>query len=128
MSTSTEHMTVPEWDVVDRLHKSLREADMSVNEMALYLGVHRNTVSAWLNGRTHISGPALRAWAHRTEVNFKWLETGTPSPPNGDDGALLLPRLDSNQQPFDYRPATVRPARLQKVPVIKHARKEPVAA
>lgn len=55
---------------------------MSVNEMALHLGVHRNTVSAWVNGRTPISGPAIRAWADRTGVSYDWLRHGdVPTPP-----------------------------------------------
>lgn len=82
MSTSPEHVNVPEWDLADRLAKALREARMSVNEMALYLGVHRNTVSAWVNGRTPISGPAIRAWADRTGVSYDWLRDGdVPTPP-----------------------------------------------
>lgn len=101
MSTSTEHLQVPEWDLADRLTKALREARMSVNEMALHLGVHRNTVSAWVNGRTPISGPAIRAWAARTSVDYDWIVTGTPSSPRGDGNGLLLPRLDSNQEPSD---------------------------
>ena len=68
--------------------------------------------------------------AERTMCDLIWLMTGDPShgTPTRPGTPLLLPRLDSNQQPFGYRPATVRPARLQKVPVIKHAHKEPVAA
>jgi len=37
MSTTT----VPEWDTADRMRKSLREADLGVQEMADYLGVRR---------------------------------------------------------------------------------------
>lgn len=82
---------MPEWDLADRLGKALRVAGMSVNEMALYLGVHRNTVSAWVNGRTPISGPAIRAWSDRTEVDYDWLKTGSPGtyPPVG--GHLAIP-------------------------------------
>lgn len=100
MSTSTEHLPVPEWDLADRLGKALRVAGMSVAEMAIYLGVHRNTVSAWINGRTPISGPAIRAWATRTNVDFGWLDTGVEPAPPPNEG-LPLPHLDSNQEPFD---------------------------
>lgn len=105
---------MPEWDLADRLTKALREAKMSVNEMALHLGVHRNTVSAWVNGRTPISGPAIRAWAARTNVDYDWIVTGNPArPPSGGGGGLainghsnlLLPRVDSNHQPSDERVA-----------------------
>lgn len=85
MSTSTEPVWEPEWDLADRLSKALREAQMSVNEMAMHLGVHRNTVSAWVNGRTPISGPAIRAWSHRTGVSYDWIMSGGPPnhPRNG---------------------------------------------
>lgn len=140
MSTSPEHEKVPEWDLADRLGKALREAHMSVNEMALYLGVHRNTVGAWINGRAPIGGPAIRAWAGATGVRYEWLRDGDPSTPppppthsfrhpgattrrrlrpvpasdvaDVDDDAMaylklaegdLLPRVDSNHQPFGLR-------------------------
>ena len=118
MNAIAEHSAIPAWDVVDRLHKALREADMSVNEMALYLGVHRNTVSAWLNGRTHISGPALRAWAHRTGVNFHWLDTGIP--PSDGDGS---PRVanPTGPQPDGCRPTptlqVINPRKRSRLPV-----------
>lgn len=101
MSTSTQHHPVPEWDLADRLGKALRVAGMSVAEMAIYLGVHRNTVSAWLHGRTPISGPAVRAWAIRTNVDYDWLNTGAepPAPPHRGP---LLPWVDSDHQPFGY--------------------------
>lgn len=55
MSTSTDGLAVPHWDLADRLRKSLRVAEISVHEMADYLEVSRNTVSAWMNGRTRPS-------------------------------------------------------------------------
>ena len=64
---------VPEWDQADRLRKALRFAGVGVAEMALYLGVERNTVGNYLSGRTKISGPALRLWAQRTDVPLEWL-------------------------------------------------------
>lgn len=103
MSTSPEHEMVPEWDLADRLGKALREARMSVNEMALYLGVHRNTVGAWINGRGPIGGPAIRAWAGRTGVRYEWLRDGDPSTPPA--------------RPFRQPGATVAQGRLRPVPV-----------
>ena len=96
MSTSTERISVPEWDLPDRLTKALRVADMSVSEMALYLGVHRNSVSAWLNGRTPISGPAIRAWSARTGVDYAWLKTGHPEAPDPLSNAPLGSQRGSN--------------------------------
>jgi transcriptional regulator with XRE-family HTH domain len=85
MSMSTEGAFIPEWDLADRLAKALRACGLSAHEMADYLGVHRNTVSAWMNGRTPPSIQSVRLWALRTGVPFEWLLDGTmkspPSPP-----------------------------------------------
>lgn len=86
MSTSTEGLPVPQWDLADRLGKALREAGISAQQMADYLEVHRNTVSAWMNGRVTPSGQSVRLWALRTGVPHKWLRDGTvsgPTPPTG---------------------------------------------
>jgi transcriptional regulator with XRE-family HTH domain len=68
--------SVPEWDTADRMRKSLRAAGMGVQEMADYLGVARNTVSTWINGRIEPSTQTLRLWALRTGVPFAWLRDG----------------------------------------------------
>lgn len=96
MSTSTEGSAVPQWDLTDRLAKSLKESGMSVQKMADYLDVHRNTVSAWINGRTPISTQSLRLWALRTGVPFIWIRDGLEPPTapfDGPDGAASAPSL-----------------------------------
>ena len=85
MSTSTEGLHVPQWDLADRLRKSLREAGMGAQDMADYLEVSRNTVSAWMNGRTPPSTQSIRLWALRTGVPFAWLREGI-EPEDGPDG------------------------------------------
>ena len=65
--------SVPEWDVADRMRKSLRHADIGVQEIADYLGVSRNTVSTWINGRIQPGRQTLRLWALRCGVDFEWL-------------------------------------------------------
>lgn len=91
MSTSTEGLFVPEWDLADRLTKSLRVAKMSVQEMADYLDVHRNSVGAWMNGRTPPTTQTLRLWAMRTGVPFEWLKTGAGEHhgPSDDGGGAV---------------------------------------
>jgi transcriptional regulator with XRE-family HTH domain len=98
MSISTEGLSVPEWDLADRLGKSLREAKMSVQQMADYLEVHRNTVSAWTNGRTPPGPQTIRLWAMRTGVPYRWLRDGK-TPPDGDGGSRLR---ESNPGPSHY--------------------------
>jgi transcriptional regulator with XRE-family HTH domain len=64
----------PEWDLADRMRKALRGAGITAEDIAADLGVHRATVSRWLNGRG--SPPRaiyLKEWAMRTGVPFEWL-------------------------------------------------------
>lgn len=101
MSTSTEGVPIPPWDLADRLRKSLRVSGVGVQEMADYLEVSRNTVSAWINGRTPPSGQSIRLWALRTGFPHDWLRDGV-EPANGpDDGGSHLG--ESNSRPIHYR-------------------------
>jgi len=68
----------PEFDEADRLRKALREAEVSVNDMADYLGVSRNTVSRWINGAVPAKAHVMRLWALRTGVPYEWLAAGRP--------------------------------------------------
>ena len=67
---------IPEWDLGDRMRKSLRHADLEFQQMADYLGVSRNSISNWINGKTRPNQPALRLWAMRTGVPYEWLREG----------------------------------------------------
>lgn len=78
MSELPASPSVPAWDLADRMRKALRQSGMGVQEMADYLGVARNTVSTWINGRIAPSVQTLRLWSLRTGVPFEWLR--------GDDG------------------------------------------
>lgn len=72
--------------------------------MAAYLDVSRNSVGAWINGRTPPSSQTIRLWALRTGVPYEWLKTGIDPHPEGPDGgeSVELPRVDSNHQPAGY--------------------------
>lgn len=89
---------VPQWDTADRMRKALRESGVGVQEMADYLGVARNTVSTWINGRIDPSTQTLRLWALRCGVDFGWF-TGDMTMPRPSIRASGLPHLDSNQEP-----------------------------
>ncbi len=65
--------TVPEWDLADRMRKSLRCAGIGPGEMAEYLGVGGGTVSTWINGRITPDTRTLRLWALRCGVPYVWL-------------------------------------------------------
>lgn len=104
----TNRELVPEFDLADRMRKALRSSEVGVMEMADYLGVARNTISNWINGHVAPSKQSLRLWAMRTGVSFEWLQTGeNPHQAVPDEGAVMLPRLDSNQQPAGYKPEPV---------------------
>jgi transcriptional regulator with XRE-family HTH domain len=74
---------VPQWDLPDRMRKALRVSNIGVQEMADYLGVARNTVSTWINGRIEPSTQTLRLWAMRTGVPYEWLTEGDDGPRPG---------------------------------------------
>jgi transcriptional regulator with XRE-family HTH domain len=67
---------VPEWDMTDRLRKSLREAGMTSGQMADYLGIARETISTWLNDKHKPSASHIKLWALRTGVPYEWIATG----------------------------------------------------
>lgn len=77
---SEEKGIVPVFDLADRMNKALREGQVSVAEMAEYLGVHRNTLGRYLSGASTPKRQTLRLWALRTGVPFKWLESGCNAP------------------------------------------------
>ena len=64
---------IPTWTLGDRMRKALDVSGLSINEMAQYLGVGRNTVSSWLNGHTTPVIGMVRLWALRTGVSLPWL-------------------------------------------------------
>lgn len=76
MSIQPVVLQTPKFDEADRLRKALREANVSVNEMAEYLGVSRNTVSRWINGAVPAKSHVMRLWAMRTGVPYEWLAAG----------------------------------------------------
>ena len=62
------------------MRKALRVSGVSAGEMAAYLGVGRNTVSTWVNGKIEPNLQTLRLWALRTGVPFEWLHHGDMQP------------------------------------------------
>ena len=69
-----------EFDLADRMRRSLRVSGVGVTEMADYLEVERNTVSTWINGHVKPRKPTLMAWALRTGASYEWLATGCTPP------------------------------------------------
>lgn len=67
-----------------RLALALDHAGLKPGDMVRVLDVHRNTVSAYLSGRSTPSRAALALWALRCGVSFHWLLTGE----NPETGAI----------------------------------------
>jgi transcriptional regulator with XRE-family HTH domain len=66
----------PAWTLVDRLKKARQLAGMEQTDIADALGVARNTVSNWENGRSEPSASAFVRWARATGVPLEWLAEG----------------------------------------------------
>ena len=110
VSTIGNGTHIPKWDMYDRMAKALKDAGISIAQAAEYFDVHRNTVSGWLHERIKPDTRTLRLWSVMTNVPYEWLINGeTPPNPEGPDGGLLLPRMDSNHQPPDSLHPRPRP-------------------
>lgn len=77
-----------EFDLLDRLAKSLRVGNVGKGQMATHLGVSGNTVGNYLSGRTTPDRPTLIVWAMRCGVPLEWLLTGSTAPA-GPDGETI---------------------------------------
>jgi transcriptional regulator with XRE-family HTH domain len=88
MSTQDQPVGIPEWDLTDRLRKSLRSSRLSVQAMADHLDVHRKTVGNYLSGATRPTTSTLRVWAMRCGVPFDWLAYGIEAPDSGPDQGI----------------------------------------
>lgn len=102
MSNAPIELEALAFDMADRLRKSLRVADMGVQEIARDLDVSRNTVSGWLSGAREPRRAYVRAWAMATGVPYVWLETGEAPSPGGDGASDSSLRPESNRRPFYY--------------------------
>ena len=77
--------------------------------MAGYLGVHRNTVSGYLNRRIRPNKRTLSLWALRTGAPYEWLV-------NGDDQPQQPPP-DSDPGPAEPAPEQLPPVAVLRRPV-----------
>lgn len=111
---------VPTWDEGDRLAKALRHAGMSNSDMASYMGVHRNTISSYVNGRAAVDRRTRLLWAMKTGVSIEWLEDGAGEPPTPGPG---VPQ--SNQL---ARLTEMKRSRSRQQPTRKYLRRAPALA
>ena len=95
--TTAHQPRIPKFEMRHRLALALEAADVSVEEMADILGVHRNTVGNYLRGSTHPRKLVIQAWAMRCGVPVDWVLYGDPPAPTGP-GSKCAPS-DSNREP-----------------------------
>jgi len=65
-----------EMDMADRIRKALRVSEVSVHEIAEVVGINRNMISAWINGRAKPNDVQLKKIAMRTGAPLVWLKSG----------------------------------------------------
>lgn len=106
MSEMPNTVHIPVWTQADRLRKALDDADISVQQMAEFLEVSRNTVTNWTRGHTPIPGAALRLWAMRCGVPLEWLRHGVASS-EATDGSVTTTdtkwRFSPTSEMSDFR-------------------------
>lgn len=86
MNTPGPYAFIFEFDLADRLRKTLRTRDISVQDMADHLGVSRNSVGGWMSGRNLPSRATLRVWAAFVDAPLEWLESGVVPAPGAEQG------------------------------------------
>lgn len=109
----------PEWDLSDRLLKSMRHAGLSASELGERIGVHRNTINNYTSGRIEPNRRTLIAWAMATGVRLDWLQTGSPGGdgPGGSRGVTdqyansITPITQKRQRETDSRSNLMLPLR-----------------
>ena len=84
MSTNPNYLFAYAFDMADRMRKSLRVTGLGVGDMARSLGVSRNTVSNWINGRGRPNRTQLILWATYAHAPLDWLESGEAPPFESD--------------------------------------------
>lgn len=100
----------PAWTLGDRIRKARSHVHMTQGEFAERIGAKEGSLAAWETDRAqprNVVAVAKRIEA-LTRIPAAWilgLESDPPPPGGGGGPSLLLPRLDSNQEPSDSCPA-----------------------
>jgi len=94
---------VPEWEKRHRLIRAREWAGLEQAELARELGVSRNTVSNAERGRSEPRRSLVMAWAMRTGVDLRWLETGQAGPSSTPPDSVRPLGLEPRTQWFRAR-------------------------
>ena len=115
MTVQSDHGFVyPTWSFGDRIRKARDIADLNQHDFAAAIGVPDGSLANWETDRSKprdIVAVAKRV-EMLTRIPAAWMlgVDDTNPPPDGGDGGLLLPRMDSNHQPPDFKAAKLCPA------------------
>jgi transcriptional regulator with XRE-family HTH domain len=72
-----DERVVPEWELQDRLARTIRMIPVRSNgELAELLGIRRETIGRWLSGQNKPSRAWLFVLADMAGVRMDWLEDG----------------------------------------------------
>lgn len=89
--TPQRDRVIPEFELTDRLRRAREYAQLDQGELAEELGISRNSVGNYENGRRTPTRPYLLAWADVTGVDAFWLETGM-APAENDGSQVVRPK------------------------------------
>lgn len=96
----------PTFTLGERLRKARQGKGLDQLELAMILGMARNTLSQYENDRNSPSFAVTVAWARACNVSLDWLAEGIPSnestPTVAGEGAELYAPRGSNPEPTDY--------------------------
>lgn len=97
-------MDNPTWTLTDRLRKSRLLAGLEQAEIAELVGVSRNSVSNYENGKTELTATTFVRWAHATGVTLDWLAEGVNDKTPAEAGAVST--VSTSVRPEGFEPPT----------------------
>ena len=96
----------------DRIAKSLKSAGMSHSDMAEHMEMHRNTIGAYVTGKSKMLPIIMRLWAEKVGVPLEWLRDGVwPSGEPSTAAAANVIQAESAPKKSANRKPEARPTR-----------------
>ena len=95
-------MDNPTWTLVDRLRKSRLLAGLEQADLADMIGVSRNSISNYENGKTELSATTFVRWAAATGVTLDWLAEGL----NAKTAPANAETVSTTVRPKGFEPLT----------------------
>lgn len=90
--------------IARRLRGSFAQQQMSMSAVAKVCGFSQTAFSRRMTGLLPFTVDEIDTICSNLKLERDYILTGARTLPESDSGRLLLPRLDSNQEPFDEYP------------------------